>query len=91
MEKKFNFMNHGLKVHYLKLFRSEANSRFKVWKKDNGYFVAVNAMNVNGMNLAEETIPFGEDNIGARKKCDELRMEFILSKVKESRKYKTIY
>lgn len=91
MEKVLNFIHHGLNTYYLKMFRNEANNRFKVWKRDNGYFVAVNAISLNGMKYAEETIPFGEDHYNAKKKCNELRSAYILHKVKEARHYKTVY
>lgn len=88
----FIFNRHGLKTFYLKQFREDAKNLFRVWKKEDGcYLLAKYVLSFNGRMYAEETVPFGSDNSGARKACDELRREYILNKVRDLRTNKAIY
>ena len=82
---------HGLKILRLKEFRKDACNHFEVWKKNDKYYVAVNAIFVNGDKYAQETIPCENDLEKAKKICDEYRREYILKRAKETRSLKKVY
>ena len=85
------FKRKFLNTYYLKQYRQEANNNYQVWKKDDGYYVALGVISYEGNLYAEETIQYGNNFEGAKKMCDELRREYILIQAKKMKKQKKVY
>lgn len=86
------FKRDHLNTCYLKEFRSEAEGIYQVWKRDNGFFLAIDVCVVAGYgNYAKETKPFGQDHKAAKMECNRLRREYILEKVKRRKNVRKVY
>lgn len=90
LNKNFFIKDH-LNLFYLKIFRKKATEMFQVWKRGNNFYVATDVINYCDDLYAKLTIDFGDDLTAAKKHCDELRRNYILTETKKRKMQKTIY
>lgn len=76
---------------YLKNFKRESSEIYQVWKIENKFFVAINVVSYGDDLYAKETMDFGENLTAAKKHCDELRRNYILTETKKRKIQKPVY
>ena len=68
------------------------NFYLKNFKKiENKFFVAINVVSYGDDLYAKETMDFGENLTAAKKHCDELRRNYILTETKKRKIQKPVY
>lgn len=76
---------------YLKNFKRESSEIYQVWKIESKFFVAINVVSYGDDLYAKETMDFGENLTAAKKYCDELRRNYILTETKKRKIQKPVY
>lgn len=90
-DKGVHFKVRTLNTKRLKIFRAEANKKFQVWMKSDGFYVAKNIVDYNGKYYAEETAYFENNLERAKAYCEKLRNQYILDCVNYYKKGKIVY
>lgn len=83
--------NH-LNTYYLKQFRKDASRKYQVWKRDSGFCLAIDVCTFGGGDdYAKETLPFGQDQKGAKAECVRRRREYIVDRAKQMKSVRKVY
>lgn len=82
-----------LNAYYLKQFRKESKIMYQVWKRENGFFLAIDVTTFGGCSgeYARETMPFGNDQAAAITECIRLRRQYIIDCAKRRKSFRKVY
>lgn len=82
-----------LNTYYLREFRKQAKNMYQVWKRESGFFLAIDVATFGGNSgdYAKETKPFGNNQSGAIAECIRLRREYIVDCAKRRKSFRKVY